>query len=197
MTKKAEAQVKSVVMIEDGAALDKYISSISRAGKKLDEQIHIAAMSAIWHFGVRKNAQGELIGDVGYINRLYLALGKGARHAALTEWFTRFGGVSANHDKKNNKQNPFVKDKGKVVDIEGAKAMPWYECKPSKAPDEVLDYYALILRAVNKQPKDGQSVKGADFAAKISKLLAEELPDEAQAVAADDAALSAVGEALL
>ena len=62
--------------IEGAAALTKYIDSIASKGKKLDGEIQVSALSAAHHFAQH--------GDVTYINRLFLALGKGARHAART-----------------------------------------------------------------------------------------------------------------
>ena len=150
-------------LIKDGKALDLAIKSIKARGAKLDRDIQQAALSAVWHFGVRTNDKGELIGDVGYINRLYLSLGKGARHAALTGWLFSFGGVVANEgDTKDT--TPFIKSKEKVVDIEGGTKTPWYDMKKSPKPDEVVDLLKLTLALIKKaaKPKDGvQVVHGA------------------------------------
>jgi HrpA-like RNA helicase len=170
------------VKLQDGAKLGAEIKSIGTAGAKLDARIQEAALAAIWHFGVRTNAAGELIGDVGYINRLYKALGKGARHVALTDWLTTFGGVKAN-TAADKADNPFVKDKNKVVDMDGASALPWFDMKPSKAPDEVFDYYSMLLKVLNKKAKEGQTIKGAEMAAKVRKLVEEEMAQATQAEA--------------
>jgi hypothetical protein len=152
------------VIISDLKALAAAIVSIKGRSAKLDKDIQTAAMSAVSHF--------EKCGDVGYINRLYLALGKGARHAAFIEWVTQFGGVMAN-DGVGKETTPFIKDKNKVVDLEGGDALPWYECKPSPKPDEVLDYYALLLKVVTKKAKDKQEVKNAAVMLRVQKLLKE------------------------
>ena len=94
------------IAFESGDALNKEIKAIGTAAKKLDDRVQAAGVSAIWHFGVRTNSKGELIGDVGFINRLYKSLGKGARHVAFTEWVTQFGGVSANTG-ADKADNPF------------------------------------------------------------------------------------------
>jgi hypothetical protein len=151
-------------IITDVKALAAAIVSIKTRGAKLDKDIQQAAVSAVAHF--------EKCGDVGYINRLYLALGKGARHAAFTEWVTQFGGVSANTGEGKD-VTPFVKDKNKVVDLEGGDALPWYECKPSPKPDEVLDYLAILMKAVTKKAKEGQEVKNAKVLESVSRVLKE------------------------
>jgi len=151
-------------IITDLKVLAAAIVSIKGRSAKLDKDIQTAAMSAVAHF--------EKCGDVGYINRLYLALGKGARHAAFIEWVTQFGGVMAN-DGVGKETTPFIKDKNKIVDLEGGDALPWYECKPSPKPDEVLDYYALLLKVVNKKATKHQEVKHGAVLTRVQKILME------------------------
>lgn len=141
-----------------GAAID----SIKKRSSILDKDIQTAAVSAVDHFG--------RCGDVGYINRLYLALGKGARHAAYIEWITQFGGVMANEG-EGKATTPFIKDKNKTVDLEGGDALPWYECKPSPKPDEVMDYYSLFMKIVTKKAKAGQEVKNAALMQRVADTL--------------------------
>lgn len=185
-------KVQAVAIIESGDVLNKEIKSIGLAAGKLDDRIQAAGLSAIWHFGVRTNAAGELIGDVGFINRLYKSLGKGARHVAFTEWVTKFGGVSANVG-ADKKDNPFIKDANKSVDLQGAQELPWFDCKPSKAPDEVLDYYGLLMKALAKKAKEGQTVKHAALADKVRKLINDEMAQETQQEA-EARALASAGE---
>ena len=173
------SKAQAVAIIESGDALNKEIKAIGIAGAKLDARIQAAGLSAIWHFGVRTNDKGDLIGDVGFVNRLYKSLGKGVRHVAFTEWVTKFGGVSAN-DGADKGDNPFKKDANKVVDLEGARELPWFECKPSKDPDEVLDFYAVLMKALNKKAKEGQTVKHAGLAEKVRKLIKDEMAEETQ-----------------
>lgn len=151
-------------LIADAAKLGKFIDGIKARGAKLDKDVHQAAVSAVAHF--------DKCGDVGYINRLYLALGRGARHVAYVSWVTQFGGVSANEGEGKD-TTPFVKDKNKKVDLEGGDALPWYECKPSPKPDEVLDYFALLMKTVTKKAKEGQEVKHAKVLAMVTRVLNE------------------------
>jgi len=152
------------VIISDLKVLAAAIVSIKVRGAKLDKDIQTAAMSAVAHF--------EKCGDVGYINRLYLALGKGARHEAFTAWVTEFGGVMANKG-VGKETTPFVKDKNKVPDLEGGDAKPWYDCKKSKAPGEVVDYYSLLLKVVNKKATKHQEVKNGAVLTRVQKILKE------------------------
>ena len=184
------SKAQAIAIIESGDALNKEIKAIGIAGAKLDARIQAAGLSAIWHFGVRTNDKGELIGDVGFINRLYKSLGKGVRHVAFTEWVTKFGGVTANEGADKG-DNPFKKDANKVVDLEGARELPWFECKPSKDPDEVLDFYAVLMKALNKKAKEGQTVKHAGLAEKVRKLIQDEMAEETQ-LEAEGRALASV-----
>jgi len=152
------------VIISDLKVLAAAIVSIKGRSAKLDKDIQTAAVSAVAHF--------EKCGDVGYINRLYLALGKGARHEAYTEWVTEFGGVMANAGEGKD-TTPFVKDKNKVADLEGGDSKPWYDCKKSKAPDEVVDYYSLLLKVVNKKATKHQEVKHGAVLTRVQKILKE------------------------
>jgi len=166
-------------IITDVAKLGKFIDGIKTRGAKLDRDIHQAAVSAVAHFAK--------CGDVGYINRLYMALGKGARHVAFIEWVTQFGGVEANASESKD-TTPFIKDKNKTPDVEGGDNLPWYECKPSPKPDEVLDYYALLMKIVTKKAKKDQQCAHAELLAKITPILKEyeETVISPKAAAGDD-----------
>jgi len=169
-------------IISDVKALGAAIVSIKTRGAKLDADIHVAALSAAAHF--------EKCGDVGFINRLFLAMGKGARHVAMIEWLTQFGGVTANEGESKD-TTPFVKDRNKVVDLEGGDAMPWYDCKPSPKPDQVLDYLALLMKVVTKKAKDDQEVKNASVLGRVQAVLKayeEELAANADTDGVEDTA---------
>jgi hypothetical protein len=101
-----------------------------------------------------------------------MALGKGVRHAAFIEWVTQFGGVTANEgDSKDT--TPFIKDQNKKPDVDGGDALPWYNCKRSPKPDEVLDYYAMLMKIVTKKAKKDQTCVHAELLAKITPILKE------------------------
>jgi hypothetical protein len=161
----------AVTLIEDQAKLATFIGQIKARGTKLDQDIHIAALSAVAVF--------EKHGNVFYINAVYQALGKGARHVAMTTWLTAVGGVKAN-DGESKDTTPFVKDANKAVNLALGRETPWFMMKPSKAPDEVVDLFAMLQKAIKKaaEPKEGQEVKGADMLPKLRELLEEFTPAE-------------------
>lgn len=158
-------------LITNDADLNKEIASIKVAGRKLDARIQIAALSAITVLA--KN------GNVHFVNALYLALGKGARHVAMTAWMLQFGGVSANEGESKGLK-PFNYDKSKQVDVEGGAKMPWYDMKPSPKPDEVMDVLALTMALLKKvsKPKEGQQVAHGEMIEKLTALCAEHANDE-------------------
>ena len=138
------------------------ITLAQKAHNKLDAQWQLIALSAIKAFADH--------GNVFYINDTYRAMGKGARHVAMAEFFMQFGGVSANTG-ENKDKTPFVKDANKKVDLETAVQSPWFSLKPSKKPDECIDYLALALKLVNKAPKDGQETAHGELRAKLAEMV--------------------------
>lgn len=168
MSKKQTAP--AVTIITDLTELGKAIKLNGKAHQKVDAQWQVLAISAIAAF--------EAHGNVFYINEVYQNLGKGARHKAMGEFFTQFGGVSANTGEGKDK-TPFVKDANKKVDMEKARATSWTAMAPSPAPDEVVDYLALIMKVAMRKPKDGQEVKHSAFREEVLRM-AKEL-EEAEA----------------
>lgn len=168
----------TIKLITDQAELAKEIKSLAGRAKKLDRDFQVAALSAI---GVFKEH-----GNVFYINAVYNALGKGARHVAMTAWLTGFGGVSANEGEGKD-VTPFVKDKNKQVDMVGATATPWYDMKPSAKPDEVLDLLKLTLALIKKaaKPKEGQELAHAAMLPEL-QALAEKYASEGETADASD-----------
>jgi hypothetical protein len=135
------------------ADLPKAIESITKRGKVLDNDIHIAACSCI---AIKAEA-----GDTMFINRLYLALPKGTRAAALTNWLLAYGGVIANDGTsgKPKAEQPFLHTKDKPVRLEEGKADPWFDHAPDKKPDEVFDIMAAVM-AIIKKAKGKELVHG-------------------------------------
>jgi len=174
-------------LITNQDELAKEIKSLAGRAKKLDHDFQVAALSAISIFNVH--------GNVFYINAVYNALGKGARHVAMTAWLTAFGGVSANEGDGKD-QTPFVKDKNKQVDMDGGAKTPWYTMKPSKKPDEVLDLLALTLALIKKaaKPKEGQELAHAEMLPEL-QALAEKYASEGETADATDDDGATGGEA--
>ena len=149
---------KSKIM--DKAAIEKAIDSIAKAGKKLDGDIQAAAVGCINHI--------EACGDVRLFNRLFLAMPKGARKGALTQWALAFGKVEANTG-DNKKEAPFIYAKDKATDLAGAIGNPWYDFAPEKAPDEMFDVRKALTALLNRAGK-ANNVNDTDLLAKLRQL---------------------------
>lgn len=131
----------------DKAALDKLIVSIKGRAAKLDSDIQKGALSALHHL--------DKCGDVGFANRLLLALGKGHRKTALATWFVTFGKLAINLE-ENKKEMPLVFSKEGANDLEGAALVNWFDIKTEPNLDEIFDIKAALaslLRKAEKQSK--------------------------------------------
>lgn len=137
--------------------LGKAIESIARRGAKLDADIQDAGMSCLHRI--------QEHGDVGYLNRLYLSLPKGARTSALAEWAAKYGKVKINMDKASNKELPFVFWKEGNTDYEGATLEPWFKCKPEKPLELEFDFAGkleALIKHATAAMEAGKPVKGMD-----------------------------------
>lgn len=144
--------------------LNKEIASIKVAGKKLDQRIQDAGVSALFHFEQHK--------DNGIINRLYDALPNGARKSAFTSWLLTYGALEANTDRATKGEQPFVYSRDKLTYPESADADPWFNHKPDPAPDAVLDLQKAIKAILAKAGK-AESLKNgnADTLRKMAELV--------------------------
>lgn len=167
---------QAIKLITDQAELAKEIKSLAGRAKKLDRDFQVAALSAISVFNVH--------GNVFYINAVYNALGKGARHVAMTAWLLGFGGVQANEGEGKD-VTPFIKDKNKQVDMVGATATPWYDMKPSKKPDEVVDLLKLTLAVIKKASGEGKTIAHGAMLTEL-QALAEKYASEGETADASD-----------
>ena len=148
----------------DKTKLDALIKSIATRGAKLDSDIQAAGVSAIAHHAEH--------GDVTFINRLYLAMPRGARKSAMTSWLLAHAGVVANTD-SNKKELPFVHTKDKTSNPEAASKDNWFEHKPDADPDQVFDLQAA-LAAVLKKAKSAKTVMHGELVGQIEAMLAED-----------------------
>ena len=139
-------------MAKSSAQLNKQFTFIARAGAKLDAFIQDTAIDTLEHF--------EEHNDVRMVDRLCLALPKGARHAAMGEYILRYFAVAANTDPATKKERPFLNAPDKMNDIEGAKADKWFDCKPSQTPDQLFDLQAAVRALLKKAAKSACMVGG-------------------------------------
>lgn len=140
--------------MKDVKSINKSITSIKTTGAKLDALIQSTAMDVLEHFQTHR--------DTGLVNRLFLALPKGARGIALGQWLLRFVAVKVNTNAETKKEQPFVFDASKVAammaedTLTRAAAVMWYDLKPEKALDEVFDVQTAVrsmLRKIEKSAK--------------------------------------------
>lgn len=134
------------------------INSIGKASKSLDARVQACAVASLEHMIAHK--------DHTLLVELYKALGKGMRRASMAAWILQFTQLTANADPLTKTEKPFMLDKEKTCDLEGAKGMMWYEAgKPEQAPDEILDVNKAVMSLL-KKVKDAQAagrpVKGLD-----------------------------------
>ena len=162
-------------MSKTTAQIDKQIALITKAGAKLDAFIQGTAVDVLEHYSEHS--------DTKLVNRLYLGMPKGARKAALTEWLLKFGKVQANTG-DDKKTVPFLFDKTRTTNLDGAIESPWYDFKPDPVPDVSFDYYAMLMAVMAKGEKaasKGVEVKGLEFAQRIKAQLEEEMAAVEQA----------------
>ena len=132
----------SKVRFANLAALNTEIDLIARVGSELDARIQNAGLGCLEHLLAH--------GDVGPVNRLYLALSKGARKTAMTSWLLSYGSLSANADGKSKKEKPFNYDGTKKTNVAAAIEDPWFDHKPDVAPDVVFDLQKMMQMVLAK-----------------------------------------------
>jgi len=137
-------------LIKDSKKIIVLINAITKTGKKLDDDIHLAACSCLAH--VEKHGDATLASKL--LEQLIEAMPRSGRTKALIHWFITYGKLAYKKDKT------FGIDKGKSKkwDIEGAIAMPFWELIPE--PDvKDLTMEALIGFVKNKIAKAQDSGK--------------------------------------
>jgi len=133
--------------------LDKLIASIGSRGRKLDNDIQDAGVGALQHL--------QAHGDIGFVNRLYVALGKGHRRAALSSWLMAYGALAPNTDKETHLTAPFKFDKTKTTRADAAEEDCWYNHKPDPQPAFVFDLQKAIEQVIKRaSSKNAQVLHG-------------------------------------
>lgn len=130
------------------AAINKAIASIHTRGKRLDNDIQLAALSVINHVEEHR--------DVTVVNTLIDAMPKGSRVNALREFILQHGKVAYNEETKD-----FSFNRDAETDLEGAAAIMWTEFKP-EAPFVPLDLMGSLTKLLKKADKEAAE-KGTKF----------------------------------
>lgn len=133
------------------AEINKAIASIASRSKKLDADIQTAGLSILNH--VQEH------GDSTLADKLVLALPKGSRKLALTEWLLAFGKLRIL--KKTNVDDSarigagaiFAYDKTKHTDLDSATAKPWYDFKPEPDVRTAFDAQSSVKAVLTKLTK--------------------------------------------
>lgn len=135
-------------LIKGTAAITKAIASIQVRGKKLDADIQHAGLSILSHATEH--------GDTTLADKLLGAMPKGSRKLALTEWMLAFGQVRllkkevAEEKARIDAGAIFALDRAKVLKLDAAKELPWYDCKPEKDVFDAFDVQAALEALMSK-----------------------------------------------
>lgn len=115
------------IIIRDSKKLGTAIQSIARRGKKLDQDIHIAGVSCMYHMAMH--------GDVTLTERLIDAMPKSSRRKALMVWFESFTPV--NIDRVEGKVKLKKERSGEDFKVEAAEAQPFWDFTQEKEPSPI------------------------------------------------------------
>ncbi len=160
----------------DPSKIDALIESIAKRGAKLDHDIQEAGLSALQALKDH--------GNIGYVNKLFLAMPKGSRKAALTSWFLAHGQIVANTDAdKKDKPFKYTKDK-ESTNVEAAMADPWFKHKPDQNPDEVFDLMKAVEQVIKRA--QGKNLVHAEVLTKLQEIVVEAAPADAMADGGDE-----------
>lgn len=144
--------------LKSAAGIQAEIVAIGKMGKTLDLRVQHCAVAALQHMVEHK--------DHTLLVNLYDVLPKGMRRSAMASWIMQFSQLTANMDGATKAVKPFILDKAKTADVEGAATTMWYDCgKPEQTPDQLLDVNKTVmslLKKVKEAREAGRPVKGLD-----------------------------------
>jgi hypothetical protein len=152
--------VTTLKLTVGAADLDKSIASIKNRGEKLDADIQLTGLSCLHHL--------QLHGDIGFVNRLFLALPKGARKNAFAEWALAYGRLVINTG-AGAKDMPFLYNKDKVTNLTDANLNAWYTFKPEPSLLEAFDLQAEVAKIIKRMQSEQK--KNPNIQIKHSELL--------------------------
>lgn len=138
---------KTFKLVEGAANITKLIVSVTTRGKKLENDLHVAAVSTLHHAGQH--------GDITLANRLLEGLPASTRKNALREWYLSFGKFKWNEEEK-----ALAYDKTKQSMLDEAIATPFWEFKP-EAAFKPVDVAGALLSFLNRC--DSAEAKGQQF----------------------------------
>jgi hypothetical protein len=139
--------VPSYKLYEGDKAINNVISSIKNHSKKLDNTIHITALSVINHI--------EKHGDITLAQKLVSAVPGSSRKAALNDWLLKFGKLNYDTEKKTL---TFARDK--KTNLEGGMETPFWELEVATEykPYDVIKALEAIYRKANQAKARGDNI---------------------------------------
>lgn len=142
-------QKKQAVRIEtESTKLSTLIKSIATRGKKLDQDLHIAACSALFHAYEHKNAS--------FAQSLLEALNKSARKNALKVWLLDFGPFLIKED-GNWGMNAEKQKQGWLLRADAESTPFWqYTTEPEVAPINAMELVSKLIAKLNKAKENGK-----------------------------------------
>lgn len=169
-------------ILQDKSKFNALLDTIKTSGAKLEQQVHQAAVSALYHAGEH--------GDVTGMKRLIDVLPGFARRNALIAWAIAFGKFAPSEDGKSVDYA-----KHATTDLEKGEATPFWEFKP-EAPFKPFDLQAELAKLVaraEKASKDERNSLDSDDLIAVRQLAANAKPAVVKEVvpANDTADLSA------
>ena len=138
---------KTFKLVEGASNITKLIVSVTTRGKKLEADIHLAAVSTLNHAGLH--------GDITLANRLLDGLPNSTRKNALREWYLAFGKFQWDEENKALAYN-----KAKQTMLEEAIATPFWDFKPEVA-FKPLDIAGSLLSFLHRV--ESATAKGQEF----------------------------------
>lgn len=151
-------------IITNATELGNAISAWGKRGAKWIAEGQMLAVSALTRLADH--------GDIGYCNRLYLAMPKGTKSSAMASWMLTHGALIANTDKGSKADKPFVFSKDKTTDVQAGIADPWFDHKPEPDADAVFDLQKALMAVLTKASK-ARHVAHGELAEKVAAVLAE------------------------
>lgn len=164
-------------LIEDTATLKSTIASISTDGKTLQDKIHQAAVSCLYHIDKHGDITLALKLVESLINSMPMQSSKREdTRKAITEWFTSFGKLKETSTMiLGKKVVRLAYDKTKVTSLEQAIETPFWNFAPAKEekPKAAFDLTKCIENIIKRAEKAqlaGENVNTDELAA-LKKLV--------------------------
>lgn len=147
-------------LLTGASAINTAIASISKRGKSLEKDIHVAAVSCLIH--------ADKHGDITLAEKLVQAVPSLARKNALRDWFIAHG--KFDYDAKAKQ---FKFDKASTTLVEEATVTPFWDFKPEKEyiPFDLDKAIDTIIKRASKAIENGDKLD-LDKVEAIRKLAA-------------------------